>query len=73
MPVAVGGWRATRVAACALSVAAVTSASASAKAASYEVSGDVTAQGYEVASPWGDKVLGKRRLGAAVGFGVYNL
>jgi hypothetical protein len=74
MPVGVGGWRAASAAAtCALSVVVATTVSHRAHAANYQVSGDVTAQGYEVASPWGDRVLGKRRLNAGLGLGVYNL
>ena len=45
----------------------------SARAAEIEVTSDVAAQGYEVASPWGDVVLGRRRLLTTLGLGAYHL
>ena len=42
-------------------------------AADFEISGDVAAQGYEVVSPWGDRVLGRRRLGVWLGLAAYSL
>lgn len=42
-------------------------------AADFEVNGDVVAQGYEVASPWGDAVVGKRRLTTTLGLAAYGL
>ncbi|RLB48177.1 MAG: hypothetical protein DRI90_25615 [Deltaproteobacteria bacterium] len=44
-----------------------------ASAANFEVTGDVAAQGYEVASPWGDVVVGRRRLTTTLGLAGYNL
>jgi hypothetical protein len=44
-----------------------------AHAVNFEVTGDVAAQGYEVASPWGDRVVGRRRLMSMVGLSAYNL
>ncbi|MBI4701510.1 MAG: hypothetical protein HY744_10180 [Deltaproteobacteria bacterium] len=44
-----------------------------AEAASFEVSSDVVAQGYDVASPWGDVVLRRRRLMTALGLAAYDL
>ena len=43
------------------------------RAADFEVQADSAIQGYEVASPWGDIVLQRRRLLQTVGLGVYNL
>jgi hypothetical protein len=50
-----------------------TGVAAPARAVNFEVTGDVVAQGYEVASPWGDQVLGMRRLGVWLGLAAYNL
>ena len=44
-----------------------------ARATDFEVEGQTALQGYEVASPWGDVILERRRLMQTVGFGVYNL
>lgn len=44
-----------------------------ARAADFEVQADTALQGYEVASPWGDVVLQRRRFLQTVGLGVYNL
>jgi hypothetical protein len=44
-----------------------------ARAQTFEVQSDTVAQGYEVASPWGDRVLGKRRVMTMLGLGAYNL
>ncbi len=44
-----------------------------ARAADWEVTGDVTSQGYDVVSPWGDVVLGRRRLTSTLGVASYNL
>jgi hypothetical protein len=43
------------------------------QAADFEVQADTALQGYEVASPWGDVVLQRRRFLQTVGLGVYNL
>jgi hypothetical protein len=48
-------------------------APAESRAADFEVQADTGLQGYEVASPWGDVVLQRRRLLQTVGLGVYNL
>lgn len=48
-------------------------APASSSAADFEVQADTALQGYEVASPWGDVVLQRRRFLQTVGLGVYNL
>lgn len=53
--------------------AAVVLAAPSATALDWEVTGDVTAQGYEIVSPWGDVVLGRRRLMSTLGVAAYNL
>ncbi len=42
-------------------------------AADFEIQADTALQGYEVASPWGDVVLQRRRFLQTVGLGVYNL
>src|SRR5258705_6552940 len=42
-------------------------------AADFEVQADTALQGYEVASPWGDIILQRRRFMQTVGLGVYNL
>lgn len=42
-------------------------------AVDWEVTGDVTGQGYEVVSPWGDVVLGRRRVLSTLGLAAYNL
>lgn len=47
--------------------------SAQAAAVNFEVEGDVAAQGYEVASPWGDIVLGRRRLTSMLALSAHNL
>lgn len=44
-----------------------------ARATEFEVQADTALQGYEVASPWGDVVLQRRRFLQTVGLGVYNL
>ncbi|MSP25149.1 MAG: hypothetical protein EXR75_08285 [Myxococcales bacterium] len=44
-----------------------------AHAVEVEVGGEAAAQGYEVVSPFGDVILGRRRLAAIVGFGAYDL
>ena len=44
-----------------------------ARAADFEVQGDSTLQFYEVASPWGDVVLQRRRFTQTLGLAVYNL
>ena len=43
------------------------------QASDFEVTGDVIAQGYEVASPFGDVFVGRQRLTAMVGLAAYNL
>jgi hypothetical protein len=48
-------------------------APAESRAAEFEVQADTALQGYEVASPWGDVVLQRRRFLQTVGLGVYNL
>jgi hypothetical protein len=60
------GWSALAVA-----LAALTPAES--RAADFEVQADTALQGYEVASPWGDVVLQRRRFMQTVGLGVYNL
>jgi hypothetical protein len=45
----------------------------SAGAVNFEITSDTAAQGYEVASPWGDRVLGRRRVTTMLGLGAYNL
>jgi hypothetical protein len=47
--------------------------SGTAGAADFEVTGDIAGQGYEVASPFGDTVLGRRRLMTTLGLAAYNL
>jgi hypothetical protein len=47
--------------------------STEAGAADVEVTGDVAFQGYEVASPYGDRVLARRRLLTTLGLAAYNL
>lgn len=37
------------------------------------MTGDVTTQGYEVRSPWGDWTLGRRRLATTLGLSAYHL
>ena len=44
-----------------------------ARAVDWEVTGDVASQGYEIVSPWGDVVLGRRRLTSTLGLASYNL
>ncbi len=51
----------------------VASAARTASAVDWEVTGDVAAQGYDVVSPWGDVVLGRRRLTSSLGLAAYNL
>lgn len=48
-------------------------APASARATEFEVQADTALQAYEVASPWGDVVLQRRRFMQTVGLGAYNL
>ncbi len=42
-------------------------------AADFEVESSTATQAYEVASPWGDTILERRRLMQTLAFGVYNL
>jgi hypothetical protein len=44
-----------------------------ARALDFEVQSDTAAQAYQVASPWGDVVLDRRRLLQTLALGVYNL
>ncbi|MEM1029435.1 MAG: hypothetical protein AAGN82_03750 [Myxococcota bacterium] len=44
-----------------------------ARAADFEVTGDVAAQGYDVVSPWGDVILGRRRILSTVGLSGHHL
>lgn len=44
-----------------------------ARAADFIVNAETAAQGYEVASPWGDTVLSRRRLMQSLALGAYNL
>ncbi len=44
-----------------------------ARAADFIVNADTAAQAYEVASPWGDIVLSRRRLMQTLALGVYNI
>ncbi len=64
--------RASRLLLSAVALAGASYAS-DAHAVNFEVFGDVAGQGYEVTSPWGDTVLGRRRLLTTLGFAVYNL
>ncbi|MBM4360125.1 MAG: hypothetical protein FJ096_18620, partial [Deltaproteobacteria bacterium] len=58
----------------ALMAAVATSTLASpAAAVDWEVTGDVTGQGYEIVSPWGDVVLGRRRVTSTLGLASYDL
>ncbi|HHH28523.1 MAG TPA: hypothetical protein ENK57_09275 [Polyangiaceae bacterium] len=57
----------------ALTFVVCTALSSTAQAVDFEVTGDVAAQGYDVVSPWGDVVLGRRRLYATLGLAAYNL
>lgn len=41
--------------------------------ADFEIDGDVFAQGYDVAGPWGDVLLARKRFGAVLGFAAYDL
>jgi hypothetical protein len=50
-----------------------TAVPSTASAVNFEVSGDIVGQGYEVASPWGDVVVGRRRLLTTLGLSAYNL
>src|SRR6478609_6448254 len=43
------------------------------RATEFEVQADTALQGYEVASPWRDVILQRRRTLQTVGLGVYNL
>jgi hypothetical protein len=61
------------VAAAGLAGASVFLLQAPALAVDWEVTGDVAAQGYEIVSPWGDVVLGRRRLMSTLGLAAYNL
>jgi hypothetical protein len=56
-----------------LAAVGLTSLASPAAAVDWEVTGDVTAQGYEVVSPWGDVVLGRRRVMSTLGLASYNL
>lgn len=58
---------------CAVAAALSIGYASPAHAVEFEVSSDVAAQGYEVVSPWGDVVLGRRRLMATVGLAAYDL
>jgi hypothetical protein len=64
------GARRALAAACLLS-SGVTAREAA--AADFEVESTTAAQAYEVASPWGDTVLERRRLLQTLGLAVYNL
>ncbi|HSN98697.1 MAG TPA: hypothetical protein VLS89_10450, partial [Candidatus Nanopelagicales bacterium] len=44
-----------------------------AAAADFEVQSSTAAQAYQVASPWGDPILDRRRLLQTLSLGVYNL
>ena len=44
-----------------------------ARASEFEVQADTALQGYEVASPWGNVILDRRRFMQTVGLGLYNL
>jgi len=52
---------------------AVLAVARTAEAADVEVTSDIVAQGYEVQSPWGDVVLGRRRLMTTLGLAAYHL
>ena len=57
----------------ALCAVAVLAAAGGARATEVQVDGDTAVQGYEVASPWGDVVLQRRRFMQTLGLGVYNV
>lgn len=42
-------------------------------AADFEITGDVAAQAYDVANPFGDQILARRRLYSTLGLAAYNL
>jgi hypothetical protein len=44
-----------------------------AHATDFEVSADTALSGYQVASPWGDVIVDRRRFTQTVGLGLYNL
>jgi len=54
-------------------LAACATWASAADAANFEVSGDIVGQGYEVTSPWGDVVVGRRRLLTTLGLAAYHL
>jgi len=64
-----GGVRAFAGAAC----LALTGLSSPASAVDFEVAGDVAAQGYDIVSPWGDVILGRRRILSTLGLAAYHL
>ncbi|MFP6684989.1 MAG: hypothetical protein VB934_09760, partial [Polyangiaceae bacterium] len=58
---------------CASAIALSISYTSPTRAVETEVTSDVAVQGYEVVSPWGDVVLGRRRLMATLGLAAYDL
>ncbi|MDI1430505.1 MULTISPECIES: hypothetical protein [Polyangium] len=52
---------------------AITAHPRDARALDFEVQSDTAAQAYQVASPWGDTILDRRRLMQTLSLGVYNL
>ena len=64
--------RCGRLPACALALACGVAA-APAGATEFEVQASTALQGYEVASPWGDVILDRRRFTQTIGLGLYNL
>jgi hypothetical protein len=65
--------RAVRVREGALAAAALALTPARASAADIEITGDTALQGYDVASPWGDTILERRRFMQTLGLGAYHL
>jgi len=53
--------------------ATITAAPRDALALDFDVQADTAAQAYQVASPWGDTILNRRRLMQTLSLGVYNL
>lgn len=54
-------------------LAALSLASAPARAADVEVQADTALQGYQVSNPWGDVIVERRRFTQTIGLGLYNL
>lgn len=63
--------RSTPIAAAAFSLAAL--AGRHARATDVEIIADTALSGYQVANPWGDVIVDRRRFTQTVGLGLYNL